>query len=253
MMRKSLLTFALLCCFAAVFGQRVRVVSYNIHHGNPPAQAGKIDLEAIAKVIIDSKADLVGLQEVDVRIPRSGGIDQAHQLAQLTGMYYFFSKGIDYDGGEYGTLILSRYPIVGNRRYELPMPESSEGRSLAIVDVALPHGRTISFANTHLDLNETNKVAQAGYINELGDWYDRPLILVGDMNAKPQSKAIQLLDTCFARNVELNGPTYPNQAPDSEIDYIMVGKHSNVVWRTYKTLSSDASDHFPLFAEIEFK
>lgn len=252
-MKKIMLSFAFLCCMATVFGQRVRILSYNIHHGNPPAVSGKIDLDAIAKVILDSGADLVGIQEVDVRIPRSRRVDQAHQLAQLTGMHYYFSKGIEYEGGEYGTLILSKYKIIGSRRYELPMPEAGERRSLAVVDVILPTGKTISFANTHLDLSERNKVAQAGYINELGDWYDRPLILVGDLNAEPQSQAIAVLDTYFSRNVESNGPTHPNQQAKSEIDYIMVGKHCKFIWRAYNTIASDASDHLPVFAEIEFK
>src|SRR5690606_38132755 len=251
-MRKVILI--VFCCLlgSMTYAQRIKILSYNIHHGSPPAHANKIDLEAIAKVIKDSDADLVGVQEVDVRVSRSGNVDQAAKLAELTGMDYFFCKGIDLEEGEYGTLILTKHKIVGKRRYDLPMVEESENRSLAIVDVELPDGKMVSFANTHLDLGEANKVAQAKYINELGDWYERPLILVGDLNAEPDDEPIKILETHFERNTTSNGPTFPNVNPRTEIDYIMVGKHSKFAWKSYQVLSEEyASDHRPLFTEIE--
>ena len=41
----------------------VKVMSYNIHHA--VGQDGVLDLERIAKVIEDSGAEIIGLQEVD--------------------------------------------------------------------------------------------------------------------------------------------------------------------------------------------
>ncbi|TYP90044.1 endonuclease/exonuclease/phosphatase family metal-dependent hydrolase [Sphingobacterium allocomposti] len=250
-MRNLFVTLLLLVCAASLSAQHLRILSYNIHHGNPPATPGKIDLEAIAAVIKSSKADLVGLQEVDIRVSRSNMVDQAKELAEMTGMSYFFSKGIDLERGEYGTLILTKHKIVGNRRYDLPMVVPSENRSLAIIDVELPGGKIVSFANTHLDLKQENRLAQANYITELGDWYDRPLILVGDLNARPDSESIRVLEGYFQRNTTSNGPTSPNTEAKNEIDYIMVGKHTKFSWKTYKTLPElSASDHLPVFAEI---
>src|SRR5690554_4405995 len=83
--------------------QSLKVLSYNIHHANPPSKPDFIDLPAIAKVINESDADLVALQEVDVNTIRSGkGINQTEELGRLTNRHYFFVKGIDYQGGEYG-------------------------------------------------------------------------------------------------------------------------------------------------------
>src|SRR5690606_39791623 len=71
-------------------GQTVRVMTYNIHHANPPAQADVIDIESIAAVINQEKPDIAALQEVDVRTKRSGvNLDQAQHLAARTGMYVF--------------------------------------------------------------------------------------------------------------------------------------------------------------------
>lgn len=234
--------------------QTVKILTYNIHHANPPSTPGKIDIEAIAKVINDSKADIIGIQEVDINVSRSEMVNQAEKLAELTGTEYFFSKGIDLEKGYYGVLILSKHKIVGKRRYDLPMPVKSENRSLAIVDVELPGGKTISLANTHLDLKEENRIAQAEFINELGELYKKPLILVGDLNAKPDSKPIKILEEYFVRNTTSNQPTSPNVNTKNEIDYIMVLKNREFNWKTYQVVKEEyASDHLPLLAEIEFK
>jgi endonuclease/exonuclease/phosphatase family metal-dependent hydrolase len=51
----------------------IRVMSYNIHVGNPPSQAPTArDLPAIARVINREKPDLVALSEVDDGTERSG-------------------------------------------------------------------------------------------------------------------------------------------------------------------------------------
>ena len=86
----------------------IKVLSYNIHHANPPSKPEFIDLPAIAQVIRKSGAELVALQEVDVFTDRSGkNSNQAEELAKLLDMEFFFSKGIDYQGGEYGTWKIS--------------------------------------------------------------------------------------------------------------------------------------------------
>jgi len=173
-------------------------------------------------------------------------------LAELTGMYYFFSKGIDIEDGEYGTLILSKHEIIKARTYNLPMPNPSENRTLALVDIAFPDGQIISFANTHLDLKEENKIAQADFITEIGDWYQRPFILVGDMNAEPTSKVVGRFEQGFKRNMINNRFTFPNVNPNTEIDYIMITKQTNFRWVDYKVMEeANTSDHLPGFAEFE--
>jgi endonuclease/exonuclease/phosphatase family metal-dependent hydrolase len=86
---------------------RLKVLCYNIHHALPPSKKDSIDLDAIARVIIRSKPDLVALQEVDVHTRRSGPFNQAEELGRKTGLTPYFIKAIDYDGGEYGVAILS--------------------------------------------------------------------------------------------------------------------------------------------------
>lgn len=255
-MKTRLIFSVLVLCFLSLAGhaQTVKLLSYNIHHGNPPSEPGKIDLEAIAKVINEADADIIGLQEIDIKVSRSNLENQALKLAELTGMDYYFSKGIDLEEGYYGTLILTKHKIVGKRRYDLPMPVPSENRSLAIVDVELPNGLTVAVANTHLDLKPDNRISQVKFINEIADWYDeRPFILLGDLNARPGSEPITILEEKFVRNTEANILTIPVINPKSEIDYIMVGENRGFKWLQYHAIQEHyASDHLPVFAELEF-
>lgn len=43
--------------------QHLKVLSYNIHHANPPSKPDAIDLEAIARVINDSGLRLSGFKK----------------------------------------------------------------------------------------------------------------------------------------------------------------------------------------------
>jgi len=235
-------------------GQTLRLMSYNIHHANPPGKPGVIDMQAIAKLINEAEVDVVGIQEVDILVSRSEMQNQAELLSELTGMDYYFSKGINLEKGYYGTLILTKHKIIGKRRYDLPMPIASENRSLAILDIQLPDGKLISVANTHLDLKEENKIAQVKFINETVDLYSRPLILMGDLNARPLSEPILILEEQFVRNTLTNSPTSPNIKPKNEIDYIMISKNTAFQWIKYETIPEhEASDHLPLLAEIDLQ
>jgi len=78
---------------------RIRVLSYNIHHGE--GTDGKLDLARIAKVIEAAKPDLVALQEVDVEAQRSGKVDQAQELSRLTRLHVAFGPSMDFQGANH--------------------------------------------------------------------------------------------------------------------------------------------------------
>ena len=69
-------------------GARVRVATFNIKH----AELGGIG--AVADVIRASRAQIVGLQEVDVGCNRSGCVDQAVELARLLEMAACFAPAM---------------------------------------------------------------------------------------------------------------------------------------------------------------
>src|SRR5688500_17886050 len=71
-----------------------RVLSYNIHHGE--GTDGNIDLQRIAEVIKESKAEIVGLQEVDKGVERTTRRNFPKELAKLIGMKIYFERNIIY-------------------------------------------------------------------------------------------------------------------------------------------------------------
>lgn len=241
-----------------VKGTKVKVMTYNIHIGNPPSKpAGTVELAAVAAVIKAQDPDLVALQEVDVNTSRSGTtLDEAKELARLTGMNYFFAKAIDYDGGQFGDAVLSRFPILESKRYELPVTVKlgGETRSVALITVE-KEGQRFLFASTHLDhlSAEDNRVLQANELVKIVKTFSLPLIIAGDLNATPTSNPLTILRQELSWGCKSSCPlTFSAQKPASTIDYVMMRPAAQFNVLSYVAVNENyASDHLPLVTEIQ--
>jgi endonuclease/exonuclease/phosphatase family metal-dependent hydrolase len=235
--------------------ESIKVLSYNIHHANPPESPGKIDIQAISDVIKGSGADVVALQEVDLHTERSGKeLNQMQKLAELTGMEWHFHKSIDHQGGEYGNGILSALPILEKGGFSLPYQKDTEPRGVAYVRIALESGKSLLFASTHLDFtNEANTLMQAKHLNEYFLEVTEPLIVAGDFNSEPGSGPIRYLETYFESSCQKNcPPTIPQVNPIKTIDFIFLRKDKNLIARNHSVIEEPyASDHLPVLATVE--
>jgi endonuclease/exonuclease/phosphatase family metal-dependent hydrolase len=236
----------------------LRVLSYNIHHANPPSRPGVIDLDAIVRVMNEQQPDFVALQEVDVYTGRSGkDVHEANVLAAKTGMHAFFAKAIPYDGGEYGVAVLSRFPVKEGHAYALPSVAGvkAEPRVLCTVTVTLPEGRRLMMASTHLDVtkSDSNRILQTEEITRILAQAAMPVILAGDMNAKEGSKAISILDSTFTRTCKGCPFTIPVDIPRNAIDFIMYKPASAFRVVQHRVIPERyASDHLPVLATLIF-
>lgn len=232
----------------------IRVMTYNIHHCNPPSAGTRIDIDAIARVITKENPDLVALQEVDVNTERSGkGINQAKELAKQTGMHFFFSKAIDHQGGDYGVAVLSRLPILDSTRFILPIDPAIGGevRTIAAITVEVAKGKKIVFASTHLDLKEQNRISQAELIVKHFGESKLPMILGGDFNALMDSPVMRFLGQHFSRSCQDCKPTIPVVNPNRAIDFILFGPDRGFKSQTTRVIDEQyASDHLPVVAEL---
>ena len=239
----------------------LRILCYNIHHANPPSKPGIIDLEAIAKVIREQTPDLVALQEVDVNTIRSGKTsNQAADLARLSGMpHYYFAKAIDYEGGEYGVAILSRFPMEDMKNTNLPTAEGTGGehRTLATAVILLPQGKKILFASTHLDAqrSDTNRLLQINKIAEILQQEKLPVVIAGDLNAMPATPVINHLDRFFKRSCLVNcGHTVPVLNPYRTIDFVAYTPADKFTVTEHKIIDEKyASDHLPVKVVLSVK
>lgn len=238
----------------------LRVLSYNLHHCNPPSKEkeGIIDMDAIEQAIARQKPDLVSLQEVDINTKRSGNINQAVWLAQKLKMNFYFGKAIDYDGGDYGVAILSRFPLSDQQTYKLPKnaDPKAEQRVFAITTVEIAKNVFIRFASTHLDAQraEENRMMQAKEIVKLTANETLPLVVAGDLNAVPGSESISIFDSAFTRTCQDCGFTIPVINPSKTIDHIgfKIGNPFNVI--SHEVIPERyASDHLPVLAVLELR
>jgi len=255
-MRPSLLFLSLLgllASAAAADGPTLRVMSYNIHHAE--GLDGRLDVERIARVITDAKADLVGLQEVDRGVERTQRRDLPAELARLTGLAVHFERNIPHQGGEYGNAILSRFPIKRSRNTLLPQASPGEQRGLLEVVVEVG-GREVTFLNTHLDhrRDDADRLLAAGALRERVAAAGRgPVIAVGDFNAVPDSPTIRMiagfLTDAWSAVGQGPGFTIPVRKPTRRIDYIWISPGGLTPLRM-EVLRSEASDHLPIVAEL---
>lgn len=237
----------------------IKVMTYNVHHCNPPEKQGVIDVGATAAVIKQQNADIVAVQEVDVNTGRSGKINQAEQLAVKAGYQsFYFAKAMDYDGGQYGLLILSKYPLSDTKTYVLPKTEvdkSGEPRVLALATVALPGGKTMQFGNTHLEAyNKASRLLQVKEINRIAGASSMPFIVAGDFNAHEGSEVINLLDENFTRSCNNCPATFAEGKETGAIDFIASRPKAAFAIISHKVIPDNkVSDHMPVVAELQFK
>lgn len=259
----AILAFCLAGCASAPTRDTgsVRVLVYNIRAGKDAA--GVDNLARVAEIIRSSRAGVVLLQEVDNRTRRSGGVDQLSRLRELTGMQGVFGKAIEYDGGEYGTAILSRWPITSSRLVILPagMDDSAvlaryEARGALIARLDHPSG-AIRVVNTHLDAsrNDSIRIQQANALVILANaQQDSGLtILGGDFNAEPDSRVIDLLRQngwrdVFARCGKDSGLSFPADKPVKRIDYLFA--RSGIACAAASVPDTQASDHRPVLFDM---
>ncbi|NOR88012.1 MAG: hypothetical protein GQ527_10415 [Bacteroidales bacterium] len=259
--RKLLLILVLIMSSLALWSQQtmdssqiIKVLSFNILHGE--TMNHQYDLDMIAQVIIDADADFVALQEVDFKTQRAKNYDLVTELAWRCKMAPLFGKAMDYDGGEYGEGILSKYTFLQSRNVTLPHSEGNEVRAALEITTILSSGDTISFIGTHLDHleDETDRVAQVKEINRVFSSNNYPTILAGDLNAIPESNPIQILEQIWAASYDRENPkpTYPSNQPSVKIDYVMF--YPKEKWRVLKTeiiQDSIASDHCAYLVYLE--
>jgi endonuclease/exonuclease/phosphatase family metal-dependent hydrolase len=236
---------------------RFRVMSYNIHHGE--GLDGKVDLERIAALIKKEAADIVALQEVDKGVERTKRRDLPAELAALTGMTCVFSNNYSFQGGEYGNAVLTRFAVKSwtNTHYRMLRPGEQRGILQVRLEVS---GRELVFMNTHIDHrpDDSERLLNTETIGQLVTNYaGTPIILCGDFNDVPESRTYAKLAALFVDSWKEagSGPgfTIPVENPKKRIDYIWISKNGPIAPVKMWVPETQASDHLPIVAELEFR
>jgi endonuclease/exonuclease/phosphatase family metal-dependent hydrolase len=184
-------------------------------------------------------------------------------LRELTGFNGIFGKTIDYDGGEFGIAVLSRWPILATRFTRLPVTFADEKdrakyeeRGALTVKVAAP-GEDVRIVDTHLDAfsGETYRAQQATTLLSIANAQRDSgyTLLGGDLNSIPSSAVATMLERAGWKDLfvkcgtgELN--SFPADVPNRRIDYLFAS--SDAVCRKASVLNNQASDHRPVLFEV---
>jgi endonuclease/exonuclease/phosphatase family metal-dependent hydrolase len=237
----------LISLVAPAQSRELRVLCWNLHHG--VGEDKKLDLERIAALIREQKPDLVALQEVDNKCRRSRSVDQAAELARLTGLHGAFGKAMDYDGGQYGQAILSKFPIGDTQVHQLP--GDGEPRIAFEAEVMI-EGKALRIITVHLDhQQDARRLKQAETLAKALENHHEPMILAGDFNDVPDSASLKTFSAPWVA-VPKKAPNFTCPAPEPkiEIDHILLRgmeakEPANVLPEVI------ASDHRPVFAVVK--
>ena len=206
------------------------------------------DLSAIADFIKNCGADVVCMQEVDRGCSRSNGVDMTAFISERAGYpYYHFIVIRPFQGGEYGTAILSKYPITEKKTINYKVKVAKQGTSCgyAVLDI---DGRRVTVFNTHLSCESDagNFDTMSCLDHELRDYYAERggFLCCGDFNTSPAVVSDNIRWLSYA-NKDLY--TYA----DRSIDNVLYTKHFDVT--DVKTLDATTdliSDHNMLICTV---
>jgi endonuclease/exonuclease/phosphatase family metal-dependent hydrolase/glycosyltransferase involved in cell wall biosynthesis len=240
----------------------LRILTYNVH--SCVGLDGKLSISRIARVLAQCDADIVALQELDVRQVRTGLADQAHELAQCLGMKFQFFHPTRTNGTEhFGNAVLSRLPLRLVRAGTLPGDDLRAGREPRnVIWVAIEmEGGEVQLLNTHLGLLTQERLRQVETL--LGpEWLTHPecrnpVIVCGDFNMRPGSLPYRRLRTQLRdAQQSLSGHrpkgTWLSPFPIRRIDHVFLSPGLEVasIQVPANHLARIASDHLPLVVDL---
>lgn len=235
----------------------IRLATFNIHHG--VGADGLLDLERVASVIDETRADVVCLQEVDRHWgARSGFADQPGWLAGRLGVRVAYGANVDLDPRapgaprrQYGLATLSAFPV--QHAVHTLLVRSLGGEQRGLLEASLDvDGRILRVLNTHLEYGfQVERLEQAAAVTDAVRDGPAPVVLLGDLNAGPSSPEVarlsDVLSDAWAVAGIGNGFTFDAVNPRRRIDYVMVG--DGVAVGSARVLPTYASDHRPVVVD----
>ena len=223
-------------------------ISYNIHQC--VGIDGKCDPQRIAAVIHDTKADIIGLQEVDFNLVGEKKSHQLDYLAEATGMKAVAGPTIRRTDLEFGNALLTRWEI-GHVRFHDVTVVRRQPRGVIDAEI-ICKGKIVRVLVTHfgLALNERRRQAQSliKILRQQKASYALTLV-IGDINEwRPRGFALYSLDGHMGKAPSRR--SFPSFFPVFALDRIWVKPRSALLQIKIANsgLARTASDHLPVLA-----
>jgi endonuclease/exonuclease/phosphatase family metal-dependent hydrolase len=222
-----------------------RVATWNIRGG--VGLDFRFDLERVIGVLKYHAPDVVALQEVDSRRGRKAREHPFTALRSAFGEHSVEAKSIIGADGEYGQILISRWPLSDIHIHDISFPRC-EPRRVIEAEVHSPHG-VFRMIATHLGLSFKERRQQARTLIECATRSDAVTVMAGDFNDWVWRGSVQnqIMNVLPARTWLR---TFPSFLPMIRLDRIYV-RPAPALLRSWTDHNARiVSDHLPLFAEI---
>ena len=227
------------------------VATYNIRIGLRTDNS-TLDITQLRASMGVLGADIVGCQEVDRNTTRTPYDLVAEMVTGMgAGTTSFFTKSIDFQGGEFGNCILVRGGgVISSPTRVVVTPDGGlELRSIALASVTMPGWEgPVSVAVTHL-APDAIATDQLGMVLDTLNTWPAPRVFLADTNLIPADA----LSIFAAKGYVLtrDGFTYPATGATAEIDYIGFADMGAVTGET-TTVATGTSDHLALKTHLRY-
>lgn len=233
--------------FAITYPKHLTVMTFNIEGHASFLKSEHI--AEIAKVIRKYHPDIVGINEAHRNTWQARFGDHAQELSRLTGMNVVFGRSYTFMHGDFGNAMLTRGKILSSDVHDLP--GTGEPRTM-LESIVRINGGTIEFYVTHTtawaSINRETRDVQLQCLNAHLNASAYPFIMVGDLNAPPDSPEIAHFLNGNLMRFAGDPKTPTHKVMNQRLDYILTDLGWQV--RSARVLDEGPSDHRPVIAEL---
>jgi endonuclease/exonuclease/phosphatase family metal-dependent hydrolase len=223
----------------------VRILTWNIQGslGRNP----RFDLARVVELIDRWDPQIVALQEVDSRRDKHHGINPFEFLQRELGEHGIGAKSITTDDGDYGQMLISRWPMTGTTVHDLSYPEREPRRAIAST-IETPDG-PLRLVATHLGLSIHERREQAKTLIDIAGQQSATTVVAGDFNdwfwvGSVRSALSDVFHGCTGFR------TFPSVLPLLRLDRIYCRPRGALVQAFTDRAARHISDHLPVIADV---
>jgi endonuclease/exonuclease/phosphatase family metal-dependent hydrolase len=226
----------------------LRVATWNVHAC--VGGDGRFDPHRVMSVMRVLSPDIVALQEVDSRRRLARDLDVFAFLREHLGGHAAEARTIVTGEGDYGHMVLSRWPLGLGRVHEITAA-GREPRAILDVPVLSPFG-PIRVFGAHFGLARGERRMQTAALRALVETrLDGAAIVAGDFNELRRASATHKALIPMFQPAPIFG-TYPSWRPLFALDRIWCRAPLRVRECHVPRGVRGASDHLPLIADLDW-
>jgi endonuclease/exonuclease/phosphatase family metal-dependent hydrolase len=223
----------------------VRVLTWNIHGavGHNP----RFDLSRVVELIDRWDPHVVALQEVDSRRKFLNQTNPFEFLQSKLGEHGIGAKSITTADGDYGQMLISRWPMRDVEVHDISFPEREPRRAIMAV-IESPAG-AIRLVATHLGLSVHERRGQGRELLSIAGDTGLTTVVVGDFNDWLWPGSVTRALSCALPGCTQHR-TFPSWLPVLRLDRIFCRPASAMRRSFVDPTARHISDHLPVIADV---